>query len=248
MRSKAQDAQATLEAIGNEINALTQHTGVEAFLFAVKPDHGFNLPAQFIMTEKASHFLFVGMKKAPSDLLKELELFVVGDIESLVINHNERLTQIKGKISQEIKAGLCEITGQNMSMQYEQYMRLVADHGIIIRNWPEEVPFMNPSKIGSLYHVRILLEGLCFPDSNQRCKWDQLSEDEWKTKREEYMRALGEKDEEPAKKKKKVTKVSSDKENKPTGETNMDKKEAKERSIKKRAVVGKDNNVLLVSS
>ncbi|KAF8498306.1 hypothetical protein BU17DRAFT_12913, partial [Hysterangium stoloniferum] len=78
-------------------------------------------------------------------------------------------------------------------MKYEQYMRLVADHGIIIRNWPEEVPFMNPSKIGSLYHLRVLLEALCFPDSNQRCKWDQLSEDEWKTKREEYMWTLGEK-------------------------------------------------------
>ncbi|KAF8509167.1 hypothetical protein BU17DRAFT_99169 [Hysterangium stoloniferum] len=190
MRSKSQDAQATLESIGKELNALNQRTGIEGFLFAVKPDHGFNFPAQFIMTEKAGRFLCMGMKKVPTDLLKELELFVVGDIESLVLNHNERLCQIKGKISQEIKTGLFEITGKDMPMQYEQYLKLVADYGVMIRNWPEEVPFTTPSKISSLYQLRILLDSLSLPDSSKWCKWEHLPKDEWKAKQEEYIQAV----------------------------------------------------------
>ncbi|KAF8515033.1 hypothetical protein BU17DRAFT_93917 [Hysterangium stoloniferum] len=191
MRSKAQDAQATLESIGKELNALNQRTGIEGFLFAVKPDHGFNFPAQFIMTEKAGRFLCMGMKKVPTDLLKELELFVVGDIESLVLTIMNVYARSREKSREKLRQDfVIEITGKDMPMQYEQYLKLIADYGVMIRNWPEEVPFTALSKISSLYQLRILLNSLSLPDSSKRCKWEHLPKDEWKANQEEYIQAV----------------------------------------------------------
>jgi hypothetical protein len=88
--------------------ALNARTEIQTFLFAVKgkPEHPM---ASFIAaSDKASRYLLHGMKKHTSDIVKEFESYVLGDIEGLVLNHNGRLAELKSKIRREIREGLGE--------------------------------------------------------------------------------------------------------------------------------------------
>ncbi|KIJ57380.1 hypothetical protein M422DRAFT_238973 [Sphaerobolus stellatus SS14] len=251
-----QDVTATVRAITDELHALNQRTGVEGFMFFSKPDKKFNFPPQVVTTEKAHCFLIHGVKKIPADLLKEFELFVVGDIEGLVMNHNERLKDTKGRISKELKAGLFEITGKELIMQYENYLKLVNDHGVALKNWPKDVLFVNPSKISTMFQLKLLLEALTDTNATKRCQWYHLSEADWEKKKEEFRESVKSKgprkrtrveipddskeeshteEERPVKKKKKTAKApDSDKENQCTADPEKVKKKKKTKEVEKK--------------
>ncbi|KIJ22259.1 hypothetical protein M422DRAFT_57225 [Sphaerobolus stellatus SS14] len=231
-------------------------------MFFSKPDKKFNFPPQTVTTEKAHRFLIHGVKKIPADLATEFELFVVGDIEGLVLNHNERLSNTKGRISKALKAGLFEITGKDLQMQYENHLKLVSDYGVALKNWPTTVQFTNPSKIGSLFQLKLLLEALTDPNAAKRCQWYPLSEEEWEKKKQEYQEAMKSKGpkkrtrrpisddsddesvtaESPAKKKKAAKTSAGDKENQRT-DSGQRKKKSKDTNKKpKDTVTEKDKD------
>jgi hypothetical protein len=65
--------------------ALNARTSMESFLFVVKgkPEH----PTEsFVaMTDKAALYLLHGMKKHSSDIAKEFEAYVLGDVEGVCL-------------------------------------------------------------------------------------------------------------------------------------------------------------------
>ncbi|KAF8580818.1 hypothetical protein K439DRAFT_1619490 [Ramaria rubella] len=75
-----QDSRLTLDCVAGELMALSQRTGVETILFAVKgkPEH--SLPGFVAPSEKGNNFLLHGMKKHTSDIAKEFESYVLSDV------------------------------------------------------------------------------------------------------------------------------------------------------------------------
>ncbi|KAF8586499.1 hypothetical protein K439DRAFT_1615044 [Ramaria rubella] len=75
-----QDSRLTLDHVTGELLALSQWTGVETILFAVKgkPEH--SLPSFVATSEKGNNFLLHRMKKHTSDIAKEFESYVLSDV------------------------------------------------------------------------------------------------------------------------------------------------------------------------
>lgn len=63
--------------------ALTARTEMQTFLFAVKgkPEH--TMPGFVAVSEKGGRYLLHGMKKLSSDIVKEFEAYVLGDVDGL---------------------------------------------------------------------------------------------------------------------------------------------------------------------
>ncbi|KAF8495024.1 hypothetical protein JB92DRAFT_2834855 [Gautieria morchelliformis] len=172
-----QDANHALERISDELQALNARTGVEAFLFAVKgkPEHP--MPGFYVSSAKAGWYLLHGMKKHTSDITKEFEAYVLADIEGLAMNHNARLTELKCKIRIKIREGLGD---PKAIMHFNCYEKMiVVQHGVKLKNWPPDVPFVNASEIGSLHAPRRLFAALTSDDDEQRCQWVNLSQENW---------------------------------------------------------------------
>ncbi|KAF8580819.1 hypothetical protein K439DRAFT_1619491 [Ramaria rubella] len=72
-------------------------------------------------------------------------------------------------------------------MQYDCYEKLiVAEKGIELINWPDEIPFVNASEIGSMITLRCLFTALTLDNVENQCRWVKLSEEEWDKRREAY--------------------------------------------------------------
>ncbi|KAF8519705.1 hypothetical protein JB92DRAFT_3112239 [Gautieria morchelliformis] len=66
----------------------------------------------------------------------------------VVLNHNERLGELRLKIRQLIRTGLAAAAGADLDMEYVQFEWLLVEaHGIDLVGWPKDVLFTNPSKI-----------------------------------------------------------------------------------------------------
>jgi hypothetical protein len=99
---------------------------------------------------------------------------------------------------------IVNITGDAKAMmQYDRYEKLlVVEKGIQLANWPDDVPFVNASEIGSLQTLRRLLKALTLEDETERCRWVHLSEEEWEARKTAYYEA--EEEAEPKKRKRKT--------------------------------------------
>ena len=80
------------------------------------------------------------------------------------------------------------ITGDpKATMQYEEYEKLiVVDRGVEIINWPDDIPFVNASDIGSLHTLSRLLMALR-QDREKQCRWVTLSAEEWEKRKDAYL-------------------------------------------------------------
>ncbi|KAF8577283.1 hypothetical protein K439DRAFT_1622214 [Ramaria rubella] len=146
---KHTDTCLTLDCVLDELAALNAHTDVQSFLFAVKGKIEHTSEAFIWCSEKADCYLLHGMKKHTSDIAKEFEAYVLADIEGVILNYNGRLAELRGKIHSAIQEGLVAITGDvKAAMHYDTYEKLiVVEKGVELLNWPDDVPFANPSEI-----------------------------------------------------------------------------------------------------
>ena len=80
-----------------------------------------------------------------------------------------------------------------VAMQYDRYEKLiVVDKGVELVNWPDNLPFVNASEIGSLHSLHLLLIALTHEDIDKHCLWVQLSEEEWALRKMAYYNAEAE--------------------------------------------------------
>ena len=83
---------------------------------------------------------------------------------------------------------LVAITGDpKATMQYDRYEKLIViDKGVELINWPEDIPFVNASNIGSLHTLHRLIAALTHEDDEKRCRWVQLAVDELEARPKTY--------------------------------------------------------------
>ncbi|KAF8588770.1 hypothetical protein K439DRAFT_1533580 [Ramaria rubella] len=91
-----------------------------------------------------------------SDIAKEFESYVLSDVN-------------------------VSITGDaKATMQYYRYEKLiVAEKGVELINWPDEIPFINALEIGSMITPWRLFTALTLDNVENQCHWVKLSEEDW---------------------------------------------------------------------
>ena len=113
------------------------------------------------------------------------------------------MAELKSKIRTEIREGLGTIsialklfsnlalvalTGDpKATMQYDRYEKLIViDKGVQLINWPDDIPFVNASNIGSLHTLHHLIAALTDDDDEKRCRWVHLAADELEARTKTY--------------------------------------------------------------
>src|SRR5882672_10625821 len=67
-----------------------------------------------------------------------------------------------------------------VAMQFDRYEKLiVVARGVELVNWPDSIPFLNASKIGSIHSLHCLHNALTHENQDQHCRWVTLSEEDW---------------------------------------------------------------------
>jgi hypothetical protein len=124
------------------------------------------------------------------------------------------------------------------TMQYDRYEKLiVVEKGIQLINWPEDVPFINASDIGSMHSLRKLHDALTHSDVEQRCRWVMLSEEEWEKRSHVFFEAMA--GDPPKKRKRKVRAPESGSDSMET----EDDVEVPPKRVQKARASGKENDL-----
>ncbi|KAF8586500.1 hypothetical protein K439DRAFT_1659604 [Ramaria rubella] len=126
-------------------------------------------------------------------------------------------------------------------MQYDRYEKLImAEKGVELINWPDDIPFVNASEIGSMITLRRLLTALTLDNVENQCRWVKLSEEEWDKRREAYYEVEATKG--PRKRKRKQVEVEEDSDSSSSSSSNAEANPAPaKKSRKTTGKAGKEN-------
>ncbi|KAF8131401.1 hypothetical protein EV363DRAFT_1449797 [Boletus edulis] len=149
-RSKINDATHTISAIENELRSLRCRTGVETMLYATRGSTDVPLRGTAFATEGVQNFIGSVIGIDAHDLVSKMEGFAIQGIKGTAKNHQERVSQVRADIRHIMNRKLCEITGEDASMQWAHYFRnIVFRYKVIIEAWPPSIPIVNLSKASS---------------------------------------------------------------------------------------------------
>ncbi|KAF8324835.1 hypothetical protein F5887DRAFT_838566, partial [Amanita rubescens] len=183
-RSKVNDASQTLEAIETMLDNLCSRTGLEALLFATRGSLDMPLKGVTYATPGVEEFLQSTMKIDTTDFLAKMEGFALQGLKAGVVqNHQQRRTELRTSVRNEVTKQLRDITGVNSArMEWKHYFRnVVKRYSIEIQGWPGDIPL---EAVGDLSCAR--LEDLLKKLSNGVICWKKLTEDELAQREEEH--------------------------------------------------------------
>ncbi|KAF8518074.1 hypothetical protein JB92DRAFT_2904275 [Gautieria morchelliformis] len=162
----AEDRELLTNSIEEELHHLNARTSTEVFMFTVKGKDEHHQDGTVIMTPKAESFLVNILKLDPDRVSREFEMYTLRSAEGVVLNHNERLGELRLKIRQLIRTGLA--------------------HGIDLVGWPKDILFANPSKITRIANLNKVHATL----SEGTCHWVRLTQEEQDTRKAGNLRRL----------------------------------------------------------
>jgi hypothetical protein len=127
------------------------------------------------------------------------------------------------------------------TMHYDKYEKLlVVERGVELVNWPEGVPFVNASEIGSFHALRKLWDVLSSNREEGRCHWVQLSEVELKQRRETYYAQQAQA--KPLKRKRKAAVVEESDSDSQSDESVVEEKRERPTKVARKAVEARKEN------
>ncbi|KAG2339222.1 hypothetical protein BDR05DRAFT_1003492 [Suillus weaverae] len=146
-KSKIIDITQTLKAVENELNSLCCRTGAETILYTTRGSTNLPLCGVTFMTEGVEHFMHSVMSINNQDLVSKMEGFAIQGIKGAVKNHQDHVSDAHSAIRKIINSG--KITGDpRVNMQWTHYFRnIVRCYQVMIVGWPDNIPFVNLSKV-----------------------------------------------------------------------------------------------------
>jgi len=74
-----------------------------------------------------------------------------------------------------------------VAMQFDRYEKLIViARGVELVNWPDSVPFLNVSEIGSIHSLHHLHNALTHDNLDEHCHQVTLSEEDWEMCKKAY--------------------------------------------------------------
>ncbi|KAG2120041.1 hypothetical protein DEU56DRAFT_747105 [Suillus clintonianus] len=150
-KSKIIDITQTLKAVENELNSLRCRTGAETILYTTRGSTDLPLRGVTFTTEGVEHFMHSVMSIDNQDLVSKMEGFAIQGMKGAAKNHKDRVSDVRSAIREIINSGLRKITGEpRANMQWTHYFRnIVRRYQVTIVGWPDNIPFVNLSKVSS---------------------------------------------------------------------------------------------------
>ncbi|KAG2126224.1 hypothetical protein DEU56DRAFT_758971 [Suillus clintonianus] len=135
----------------NELNSLRCRTGAETILYTTRGSTDLPLRGVTFTTEGVEHFMHSVMSIDNQDLVSKMEGFAIQGMKGAAKNHKDRVSDVRSAIREIINSGLRKITGEpHANMQWTHYFRnIVRRYQVTIVGWPDNIPFVNLSKVSS---------------------------------------------------------------------------------------------------
>ncbi|KAH9951710.1 hypothetical protein B0H21DRAFT_684804 [Amylocystis lapponica] len=171
------DARATLASMKTELERLSERTGTETMLFAVRSNTDqFNQPYVFYSSQRLADFFETATSAHVTDFALRMEGYCISGVEGVVTNYRQDLLNLKKKTAALILQKLNDVaTNPIARMTYTNFdEHVTVKHGIIIENWPLN-KFCNPSSIPSRNEVDVLYQA--FRSGTTRFR--KLTNPEW---------------------------------------------------------------------
>ncbi|KAJ7669096.1 hypothetical protein B0H17DRAFT_1209746 [Mycena rosella] len=160
--------------IQEEFMNLLERTGTRAVAFFSRGhvDDGF-LPT-YAESGESMDFYLQSTKIPGLDLLRRYELWCCN--RDRAPQTRETLNGLRGQIKTSVTGGLQEMTkNPKLAMSYSNYLVAIQQSWKVkLLGWPTDIPFVNPSKIGTIDRVRRIRDGL----RNGPIHWVYLQADE----------------------------------------------------------------------
>ncbi|KAF8327672.1 hypothetical protein F5887DRAFT_827391, partial [Amanita rubescens] len=177
-RSRVNDVTKTLRVLENEIANLRSRTGIEALLFMTRgasPSTAIN--GISYATPGVEKFLEAALKIDEHEFIAKMEGFALQALKGITSNYKQEVSTHRGAIRAEINNQLRIITGdENAQMEWKHYWRkVVARHKVMIKGWPDNIPFKNLSEASSALHE---LKSLLEQWQDGRICWKILTDEE----------------------------------------------------------------------
>ncbi|KAH9916346.1 hypothetical protein B0H21DRAFT_703062 [Amylocystis lapponica] len=146
------DARGTLASIQTELEHLSERTGTETMLFAVRSNTTqYNQPFVFFSNQRLADFVETATKAHVTDFALRMEGYCLSGVDDDVATNN-----------------IARMTYTNFDDH------ITAKHGIVIENWPLN-KFCNPSAIGSRTEVDVVYQAF----RSGTARFRKLSNEEW---------------------------------------------------------------------
>ncbi|KAH7904579.1 hypothetical protein BJ138DRAFT_1119287 [Hygrophoropsis aurantiaca] len=170
----ARDALSSVEKITKELDALFERTGMCSTLFITRSHVNDTFHTSWFATNNDGlDFWEDVMHLRPDDISRHYEQSACAIGKNLA--QRDSLENMQKEAIKYINTGLNFTTGKTIRMNYSNYdVGIVETHKVKLIGWPDGVPFITPSNIGTVGEVRKLRDAL----KSGTCHWKCLTQQE----------------------------------------------------------------------
>ncbi|KAH9849709.1 hypothetical protein C2E23DRAFT_932329 [Lenzites betulinus] len=183
-----------LRRIQPELDGLAARTGCQYLLIVTKREVTDSWLTRVSHTPKVAEACTEIYKCTPETMALRMEACITsGKAGLLRAMGGKRSTQLKGEIRAKVNEGLEELLTKHgvaaaalPRMEWVRYSALVAEHGVELIGWPEQLPktICNPSDIKTTAQLDVLHAALF--STPPQCYWVRLSSEEWELRKEKH--------------------------------------------------------------
>ncbi|KAG2151061.1 uncharacterized protein EDB93DRAFT_1083771 [Suillus bovinus] len=175
-KSKVNDVTQTLKAVENELKNLRTRTGAESILYTTRGSMDLPLCGIAFATEGVHEFMGLVINIDDQDLVSKMEGFAVQGMKGAARNHQKCTSDIRSAICQEINKTLHKYSTFEVFFYAHYWRNIVQRYLVVIKGWPENIPFVNLSTVSSaLPDLEMLLDKW----ETGEIHWKHLDEDKY---------------------------------------------------------------------
>ncbi|KAG1883666.1 hypothetical protein F4604DRAFT_1920174 [Suillus subluteus] len=183
-RVKATKSAKSFLAVKDKLNALSQHVGIEAFIFMVRRSSDFQMaPKAYFTSTECEQFMRVYLRRNAARTATDFESAMLskGFFNSAPSNHKDCVSRAKSSICTGLQTSLCEVTNDALAtVEFTKYEALVVCcYHIKLMGW-NHTQWANPSDLKGGIEA---LEKLADAIKAKTCCFVQISAEEVEERR-----------------------------------------------------------------
>ncbi|KAG1762678.1 hypothetical protein EV702DRAFT_1226362 [Suillus placidus] len=147
-KSRAAECSRSFQFVREELEALKERVGAEAFIVMVRGVSDFTMvPKAFFTSPAAEHFVRLYLRKDIAQLATDFESTVLANGLNTAANHRQRVANAKTAIRNGLHASLCKVTNNPAAvMEFKCYNDLVQRYHVKLVGWNHPY-WANPSDL-----------------------------------------------------------------------------------------------------
>ncbi|KAG1871680.1 hypothetical protein F4604DRAFT_1681473 [Suillus subluteus] len=175
-RVKSSECAKNFQAVKDELKALSQRAGVEAFIFMVRGTSDFQMaPKAFFTSAACDHFMQIYLQHDTAHTATDFESAMLskGIFNSVATNHKDCVIEAKQMICSGLRASLCDVTKDaSATMEFTRYkVAIVCKYHVKLVGW-NHPQWVNPSDLKGRIEA---LENIVSALANNTCHFVEIT-------------------------------------------------------------------------